>query len=121
MTIKGEGISSFINQQSQSNESALYLALNDVTVYIEGLKLDCMNWNIIRSGNNIIDVYLKNITKGSVTSECLVTIMGSASYWVSGSGYVQAVDGVDGWTYENMYGQWRWRFMGENDTTYWTE
>jgi hypothetical protein len=121
MTIKGEGISSFINQQSQSNESAFYLALNDVTVYIEGLKLDCMNWNIIRSGNNIIDVYLKNITKGSVTSECLVTIMGSASYWVSGSGYVQAVDGVDGWTYENMYGQWRWRFMGASNTTYWTE
>jgi hypothetical protein len=117
MTIKGEGSSSFINQQTASGESAIYLAVNGLTVYIEGLKLDCLDWNIIRAGFNTVDLYVKNITKGPVTAQYLVTIIGNAYYWVSGSGYVAAQNGVDGWEFALIW----WRFMGANDTVYWTE
>ncbi|MBN1798850.1 MAG: choice-of-anchor D domain-containing protein [Spirochaetales bacterium] len=117
MTIKGEGSSSFINQQTASGEAVIYLAVNGLTVYIEGLKLDCLDWNIIRAGFNTVDLYVKNITKGPVTAQYLVTIIGNAYYWVSGSGYVAAQNGVDGWEFALIW----WRFMGANDTTCWTE
>jgi len=118
LTVKGEGPSTFINQQTQSSDATLYLAASNITVYVEGLKLDNQNANTIRAGFNTVDVYLKNITKGPNASQYLVTVIGHAYYWVSGSGYVQAQDGADGWTY---YFNYFWRFQGANDTTYWAE
>jgi hypothetical protein len=119
IAIKGDGASSFITT-SVTRKSLFVIAAEDLEVTFTNIKVDCVDRDIIKSGLTAGTVYLKSITRGSVSSRNLVAISNTFDvyYWNSGTGtYKQTRDGVDDWILNWV----RCIFKGVPDATHWDE